>query len=110
MKIILKKPIVGYRREADCDVQNWDSPIKHADKGDELRVLIHNPTHFICDSLYHPGTHIIVFPTQCDEVFVETLPEDEHDIEKYYNVYEDKSKADIEDDPFYRAFNSEYDD
>jgi hypothetical protein len=93
MKIHLNKPIYGIRN-------GTESKILHADKGDILTVILHNPTHFICDSKYYPNTHIVVFKSQCDEIIKEVDIEDTLSPERYYHVLEDSSKSNL-DDPFY---------
>jgi len=105
MKIIVNTDIKGYRREEDNTTQNWSTPMIHAEAGDTLRVIFTNPTHYICES--KTGKHIVVFFNQCKQTIVEKAPVDDHDVEKYYNMYEEPSKTST-DDPFYSAF--EYED
>jgi hypothetical protein len=103
MRILLEKPIQGFRREFNETVQDWSRPRLHADAGDALKVILQNtnPTHYICDSKYYPGEYIYVFPSQCS-VIPEVDTVDDHEIEKYYQVYEEFD-PNSQDDPFYRA-------
>ena len=104
MRIRLTQPIVGYKQG------NETEPRIHANKDDILQVILNNPTHFICDSLNYPEQAIIVFKSQCiviNALGLEKIIEDPYYEEKYYHVYEDKSKQKL-DDPFHTAF--EFDD
>ena len=80
MQVILSKDVYGF-------IGNNSSRI-HAHSGDKLDVILRNKTHFICDSLVHPNTAIVVFPSQCQEILIEKNIEDEHAFEKYYHVYD----------------------
>ena len=40
--------------------------IVHAYTDDILQVILHNKTHFICNSIHYPKDEIIVFNSQCD--------------------------------------------
>jgi hypothetical protein len=103
MKVILNKSIIGYKNDDQFITRI------HADKGSELSVILNNNTYFICDSVNYPGNHIVVFPSQCEEVIhEEVIQTDDHDIEKFYNTYEKPSKS-PSDDPFYRALFTETD-
>jgi len=98
MKLLLNENIYGI--EGYDDSRN---PVRrlHADRGDILPVILRNPTHFICDSKYYSGNHIIVFPSQVSEVLKEplTVQDDYYDIEKYHNTYEDvTTKIDLKND------------
>ena len=101
MKVKLNQSIIG-----QCNNEEQSTRL-HADEKDVLPVIFQNPTHFICESKYYPGLHIPVFHSQVENVIREKdVYTDEYDIEKYYHVYEDKSKHDL-DDPFCTAFESE---
>jgi hypothetical protein len=106
MKVLLKKSIVGYRREISEETIRWSAPRVHADEGDVLPVIFNNQTHYICDSKHFPNIHIAVFPSQCSEIIPEEDRIDEHKEERYYNVYEDSKDTNI-DDPFCTAFDIE---
>jgi len=99
MKIRLNKSIQGI---VGYDANGIPITRLHADEKDVLPVILHNPTHFICDSNYYPNTHIAVFNSQC-EIIEEKKTVEEFLEEKYYHVYEDCSKPNL-DDPFYTAF------
>jgi len=101
MKVKVKQSIFG-----NCS--SGEHPMRlHADEGDSLKVIFQNPTHFICESKYYEGLEVVVFPSQVAEVIREKdIYTDEYDIEKYYHVYEDKNKTNL-DDPFCTAFESE---
>jgi hypothetical protein len=103
MKVQLKKPVIGCQKISEGVVERT-----HADEGDVLDVILHNKTHYICDSKHFPGWHIAVFPSQCLDTIEDLVIEDEHADEKYYHVYEKPSKKNLVDDPFYTAF--EFDD
>lgn len=112
MKVCVKVPITGYVRDPISFTVDQLVPRIHADVGDTLTVILNNNSHYICDSMYFPGTHIAVFPSQCSQIIKEAAlkpqEEEEHDIEKYYNVYEKPiKKQESLDDPFYTAFESE---
>lgn len=93
MKVWLKQPIVG--------IAGTKTRV-HANANSVLSVILHNHTHYICDSVNYPGTHVVVFPSQCHEVIRETLVErDDIEIDKYYGVYEPKSIPEIENDSPY---------
>ena len=78
MQVILSKDIYGL----------GDGMLRmHAKKGDILDVILHNKTHFICDSCVYPETAIVVFPSQCTDIIHEKEEMDEQAPEKYYNTY-----------------------
>lgn len=109
MKVRLSKPIVGYKSEPIFDT--FITPIQriHANSGDILPVILHNPTHYICDSVCYPGKHIVIFPSQVAEVITEVTPVSTDDsIEEYYNVQnEPKSVIDLENDLPYSTLQSD---
>jgi hypothetical protein len=104
MKIRLNKPIIGYRKVSE----NQTDIRVHAEEGDVLPVILHNPTHFICDSVKYPNQVIAVFNSQCEivERAKELVLEDPHEVEKYYHVYEEPTDPNLYD-PFYTAFEFE---
>lgn len=107
MRVTVNQPIKGYRRESYEAVQDWSKLRIHANEGDTLHVLFINLSHYICESKYYEGEHVIVFHNQCKNVEKEqVIPIEEIDIEKYYNVYEEPSNTSL-DDPFYSAFEFE---
>lgn len=85
MQVILSKPVVGLYKDDSGEYQSR----RHADEGDLLTVILHNKTHFICDSMYFPETPIAVFPSQCADIITEKEKTEDFAEEKYYNVYED---------------------
>jgi hypothetical protein len=78
MQVILSKDIYGY----DGTVRR-----AHASKGDTLKVIFRDKTHFICDSLNYPNETVAIFHTQCKEILFDKEEEDEQAPEKYYNTY-----------------------
>ena len=78
MQVILSKDIYGL---ADGMLR------MHAEKGDTLRVILHNRSHYICDSSIYPDIPIAVFPSQCTDVLFDKEEIDEQAPEKYYNTY-----------------------
>ena len=103
MKVCLNKTIFGTTIQGENSIKR-----KHAEPGDVLDVILNNPTHYICDSKHFPGEHIVVFHNQGVMIAEEAdISIDDHADEKYYHVYEDNNKTDL-DDPFYNAF--EYED
>lgn len=106
MKIVTNQIIKGFKRETKESQQDWSNSRIHANEGDILHVIFINPTHYICESKYYEGEYIPVFFKQCSEVVKDKIIHDEHELEKYYNVYEEPTKTSI-DDPFYSAFEFE---
>jgi hypothetical protein len=88
MKVILSKSINGFYKD---DEGNVKSRI-HASPGDILQVILHNKTHFICDSVLFPETSIVVFPNQCEEMIIEKDKSTEFEDEQYYGVYVEPEK------------------
>jgi hypothetical protein len=88
MQVILSKDIYGLGKGIRC---------LHAEKGEILNVILHNRTHYICDSSIYPEVPIAVFPNQCSEVIYDKVEEDEQAPEKYYNTYVEPEQV-IEDD------------
>lgn len=108
MKVWLKKPIVGYRREFDNTIQAWDKPRIHAEAGAVLPVILHNikPTHYICDSVNYPGEHILVFPNQVAEILHEV---DRKEVVEEDDYSEPKSVIELENDLPYSTLQSDDD-
>jgi hypothetical protein len=110
MKVWLSKPIIGYK--STTVYNTWNTPTKrvHAEAGEVLPVILHNPTHYICDSVNYPGNHIIVFPSQVAEVIYETNPTDNDNTEEYYNLCDEpKSVIELENDLPYSTLQSDDD-
>lgn len=85
MKIKLKKDIYGYNSGVKTR--------KHSDKGDSLQVVLMGDGYFICDSKHHPGSHIIVFPSDVNEIINEpkTLEELEFEEELEYGTISEQT-------------------
>jgi hypothetical protein len=70
MKLVLKKAVIG-------NIQGKNETRLHANAGDVLFILLRNPTHYICDSLYYPNEHVIVFKSQIEREIEDDIPSHE---------------------------------
>lgn len=107
MKIILNEPVKGYKQTNE-KVTDFENYTLHAEAGDVLTVIFNNPTHYICESIKHPGLSIAVFPHQVADIIEETVEKEDRSFEEYYQTVEVPDKS-PEDDPFYRALFSDED-
>lgn len=61
MKLVLSKPVKGI-------IQGTNNTRLHGLPGDVLFVLLISQNYYLCDSLYYPNEHVIVFKNQVERI------------------------------------------